>query len=149
MVPPTDVDCTLRLGPPGVQEDVGPAGAGNAIEQALHGGANWIPTPRDRISNILFMQHHTVAPPEVVTQLMDLKTVIIYRMSQLDPDPFWNEQRDRLIGQSIVHPLVWEYKTETLLRKCNELHGENAINSHLYEALIRVKKYFYLTGRLV
>lgn len=62
------------------------------------------------------------------------------------PHPFWTEQRNRLIAESILTPQGREYTIDTLYKKVIEL-SEGGTHSKFYSKLIKIKENFYLYGR--
>lgn len=92
-------DLTLRLGPSEVEDD-GLSPSERSIQRRLN---------IYDIGQFFSVEH--------IQTLIQLKTAVIERMSQLDQNPFWTEQRDRLISDSIVQPAGPEYKIKTLEQK--------------------------------
>lgn len=67
-------------------------------------------------------------PIEKINTLITLKSQVISRMAELDPDPFWLESRNRLLADSILTKKNWEYSPETLTKRLSQLneHGRNS-----------------------
>lgn len=67
--------------------------------------------------------------------LILLKRDIIDRMAQLDPNPFWAEQRNELVANGILNKGS-EYTIETLQKNVEKLTTEGQ-NSLFFKKLIK------------
>lgn len=86
-------------------------------------------------------------PIEDIRTLIDLKSRVIHRMAELDPHGFWADQRNRIIGESILTPQGREYPMTTLAEKLEELNGANAQSSSFFKRLRKMRQDFLLFGR--
>lgn len=64
---------------------------------------------------------------DYIDALISVKTDIIQRMAQLDPHPFWQEQKDYLVANEILLKENKEYTLETLFQNLQKLitEGQN------------------------
>lgn len=85
-------------------------------------------------------------PVEDIEALISLKREIIGRMSQLDPHPFWVNQQNQIIGESILTPKGAEYRLDTLQSKRDLLFSEHPTTSRFYQDMARIKTKFLETG---
>jgi hypothetical protein len=77
---------------------------------------------------------------DTIDTIIVLKQEIIDRMAQLDPNPFWTEQKKELIANSILNNNGSEYTLETLQRNAAE-------NTSFFKKLVKTRKNFELNGR--
>lgn len=80
-----------------------------------------------------------------VDAIICLKEAIIDRMAQLDPHPFWAEQKEKLVAHGILNREA-EYTMETLEKNLEKLTTEGQ-NSFFYKKLIKTRENFELDGR--
>lgn len=85
-------------------------------------------------------------PVEDIEALISLKREIIGRMSQLDPHPFWVDQQNRIIGESILTPKGAEYQLTTLLSKRDQLFSEHPTTSRFFQDMVKMRTQFLETG---
>ena len=122
----------LRLGLPGVQvEDEDPEGLSPA-ERELRDHLNT--NSRGGRTNISL---------DDIQAMVSMKEEIVTRIAQLDPNPFWAEQRARLISDYIVTPKREEYIFPSNLRK--NLEGSRGRN---YPRPLFCKAHDQIEGRL-
>ena len=81
-----------------------------------------------------------------VEAIVRLKRDVVAEMTHLDPDPFWIEQANALVADSIVTPAGPEYCLETLSKKLAELRQEGT-GSRFFKRLVKVRRDFGLLGR--
>jgi len=124
-------DLELRLGPPEVEV----ADGLSPVERRI----------RTRFS---IYEPGRYVPIEDLRAIVHLKGEIIARMSQLDPDPFWMEHRDRIISESILTPKGPEYKLAALQGKLVELQSADAPNSDFFKRLKGIRDHYRWTGKI-
>lgn len=112
-----------------------------------HLGDDLSPIERRVKERLAFYEPGKEIPLDDVEALVQLKREVVGRMAQLDPHPFWIEQRDRIISESILTPRGQEYKISTLTKKLEELGGDNGSNSHFFRKLKKIRENFILFGR--
>jgi len=80
-------------------------------------------------------------PMEKIDTLISLKEQVILRMAELDPHPFWmgEQNRNRLIADSILTKNNWEYNPETLSKRLSQLN-ERGINCSFYHDLKKLRE---------
>lgn len=66
-------------------------------------------------------------------------------MAQLDPHPFWTQQKDSLVAHGILNKDA-EYTSKTLLEHFNKLETEE--NSFFYHKLLKTRENFELDGQI-
>lgn len=142
-----DLDLSLRLGPPGAQPRL--LTQQGIMAQLAPGPSDAPFPPQDnffsKINNrLLFAAGKKVGwetPAEKIGELIALKSQIIDRMGELDPHPFWQgeENRTRLIGDSILTKNGWEYKNDTLTQKLRQLN-EKGKKSTFFKELCRLRE---------
>lgn len=137
--PPFNLDLTLRLGQPGQAQ-----GQGAPLEMV--GGEDNPLVDQIKKRFYIYSPDKDVYTEDVET-LISLKREIIARMAELDPHPFWLEQENRIIGESILNPKGPEYLLTTLEKKKDQLFRENPTATPFYFEMIRIKRHFFLTGR--
>ena len=97
----------------------------------------------------LFKEDPTyIYPVEDIQVHVQLKSDVVDHMAQLDPDPFWVNNRNQIISESILTPKGSEYKMETLSQKLEELR-ENGVTSNFFHQLKKVRDDFRLLGRFL
>ena len=130
--PGREPELDLRLGLPGVQvEDEDPEGLSPA-ERELRDHLNT--NSRGGRTNISL---------DDIQAMVSMKEEIVTRIAQLDPNPFWAEQRARLISDYIVTPKREEYIFPSNLRK--NLEGSRGRN---YPRPLFCKAHDQIEGRL-
>lgn len=80
-----------------------------------------------------------------IDALICLKEEIIDRMAQLDPNPFWAEQRNELISNGILIKGK-EYAMGTLEKNVDKLKTEGQ-DSFFFKKLLKTREHFELYGR--
>lgn len=75
---------------------------------------------------------------DYVDSIIMLKRGIIDRMAQLDPHPFWAEQKNQLIADGILHNNA-EYTMEALERNLSKLNKEDGANTPFFRKLLRTR----------
>ena len=128
-------------GAPNLELQIGPPGAGVEV------GDDLSPIERRVKERLAFYEPGKEIPLDDVEALVRLKRDVVGRMAQLDPHPFWVEQRDRILSESILTPQGPEYKISTLTKKLEELGGDNGSNSHFFRKLKKMREDFLLFGR--
>ena len=129
--PGREPELDLRLGQPGVQvED--PEGLSPA-ERQLRERLN-----RDGRDNISL---------DDVQAMAGMKEDIVTRISQLDPNPFWTEQRARIISSYIVTSKGEEYSLATLEKIWRELGDANSQDHYFVKRMLKLRKDYELLGR--
>jgi len=120
----------LQLGPPEPEAGVELVGEDDLspVERKVKDRLTLYASPEEEISN------------DDVEALVLLKGDVLERMAQLDPHPFWVENRELLISEYILTPRGPEYKLETLLQNLEELRGHNGSNSHFFRTLKKVRE---------
>ena len=80
-------------------------------------------------------------PIDKIQTLISLKEQVIFRMAELDPHPFWmgEQNRNRLIADSILTKNNWEYNPETLSKRLSQLN-ERGINCSFYHDLKKLRE---------
>ncbi|KAL5739338.1 hypothetical protein ACOSQ2_028518 [Xanthoceras sorbifolium] len=131
-VPAGAPNLELQIGPPGVRVEV---------------GDDLSPIERRVKERLAFYEPGKEIPLDDVEALVRLKRDVVGRMAQLDPHPFWVEQRDRILSESILTPQGPEYQISTLTKKLEELGGDNGSNSHFFRKLKKMREDFLLFGR--
>lgn len=86
-------------GAPNFELQIGPPGAGVEV------GDDLSPIERRVKERLAFYEPGKEIPLDDVEALVRLKRDVVGRMAQLDPHPFWVEQRDRILSESIL-PLI-------------------------------------------
>lgn len=71
---------------------------------------------------------------------------MISRMAQLDPHPFWTQQKDSLVAHGILNKDA-EYSSQTLLEHFKKLETEEGKNSCIYQKLLKTRENFALNGQ--
>lgn len=66
-------------------------------------------------------------------------------MAQLDPNPFWAEQRNELVANGILNNNGSEYTIETLQKNVDKLTTEE--KTLFFKKLIKTRENFELNGR--
>jgi len=130
-LPGREPELDLRLGQPGVQvED--PEGLSPA-ERQLRDRLN-----RDGRDNISL---------DDIQAMASMKEEIVTRISQLDQNPFWTEQRARVISSYIVTPKGEEYSLATIEKIWRELGAANAQDHYFVKRMLKLRKDYELIGR--
>lgn len=63
---------------------------------------------------------------------------IIDRMAQLDPNPFWAEQKNKLVADGILHNNA-EYTIEALERNLSKLNDGDGANTRFFRKLLKTR----------
>ena len=129
--PGREPELDLRLGPPGVQVEE-PEGLSPAERQLMER------LTRDGRDNLSL---------DDIQAMVGLKEDIVTRISQLDPHPFWTEQRARIISSYVVTPRGEEYSLRTLEKIATELGDPNTLNHYFLKRMRKLRKDFELLGR--
>lgn len=96
----------------------------------------------------LFQPNRLVGEEDLEAIIL-VKSKIIDRMSQIDPHPFWNEQRADLIANAILNRNGAELDLTTLNNKLHEFNLPEAQfrNKLFFKSLIRTRENFRFYGR--
>ena len=131
----------LRLGLPGVQvEDEDPEGLSPA-ERELRDHLN--------TNNSGGMGGRTNISLDDIQAMVSMKEEIVTRIAQLDPNPFWAEQRARLISEYIVTPSREEYSFNTLERIWKEVGAATTQDHYFVKRMIKLREDYQLLGRFL
>lgn len=129
--PGREPELELRLGQPGVQvED--PEGLS--------------PAERQLIFRLTIEGREDISLDDVQA-MARLKDDIVTRISELDPSPFWTEQRARVLSSYVVTPKGEQYSLTTLHKIALELGGASPQNHYFLKRMVKLRKEFELFGR--
>ena len=80
-------------------------------------------------------------PIEKIQTGISLKEQVLCRMAELDPHPFWmgEQNRVRLISDSILTKKNWEYNPETLSKRLSQLN-ERGKKSSFFHFLLKLRE---------
>lgn len=78
-----------------------------------------------------------------IETIIFLKRGIIDRMAQLDPNPFWAEQKKKLVAEGILNNNA-EYTIETLQKNLKNFTQDTLF----FKKMIKMRENFELYGRL-
>jgi len=136
--PGREPELDLRLGLPGVQvEDEDPEGLSPA-ERELRDHLNT--NSRGGRTNISL---------DDIQAMVSMKEEIVTRIAQLDPNPFWAEQRARLISDYIVTPKREEYSLQTLEKIWKEVGAATTQDHYFVKRMIKLREDYQLLGRFL
>lgn len=81
-----------------------------------------------------------------IDALILLKEDVIHRMAQLDPNPFWAEQRNNLVANGILMNRGAEYTIDTQQKNLHKLTTEGQ-NTFFFKKMVKTRENFELYGR--
>jgi len=158
--PGREPELELRLGQPGVQvedpEGLSPAvSPGREPELELRLGQPGVqvedpeglsPAERQLIFRLTIEGREDISLDDVQA-MARLKDDIVTRISELDPSPFWTEQRARVLSSYVVTPKGEQYSLTTLHKIALELGGASPQNHYFLKRMVKLRKEFELFGR--
>ena len=123
-------------------EDNSLVGREQPVQQPQEVPVDWSQYQHDRITERLSVLTPTRArDADTVDAIILLKQEIIHRMAQLDPHPFWAEQKEKLVANGILNNGS-EYTIETLQKNVIKLTTEEN-----FKKLKKTRENFELNGR--
>ncbi|XLR34107.1 hypothetical protein HN51_043393 [Arachis hypogaea] len=104
------------------------------VQQLAEARFDWEKYQHDKIAERLsVLTPNRARDTDTVDAIILLKRDILDRMAQLDPNPFWAEQRNELVANGILNKGA-EYTIETLQKKLEKLE-KDGINSAVFKDL--------------
>lgn len=81
-----------------------------------------------------------------IDAIIRLKRGIIARMAQLDPNPFWTQQKESLVANGILNKDA-EFTRKTLMEYFTKLETEEGKESCIYQKLLKTRENFARNGK--
>lgn len=97
---------------------------------------------KNRLTIYRLGQRNSTVDDSEIDRIVSLKNDILNRMFELDPSPFWNTHRNRLLRDYIQPPRGGEYRIPVLEAKLDSLFGENPATSLIYKQLLKWRDSF-------